>query len=167
METYVCPTNLVFKDADELTPNRQAVLTRATPDAPVDPVNIPLAPLQNQRKDSNAPIDLLPPEILARIMHEEIREDRKFVKRLETLRLVSRAWSDVIISTPILWASIDVKLSIPMVLRALERSKNAPLRIRCRGANVSGSRTTTFMATMFPYATRCEALELGGARMGL
>lgn len=98
--------------------------------------------LKEFRRERNrlAPVAKLPPELLIRIV--EIAADGAEARSLFTLsrlRIVCSSWDEVIMETPSLWAHVTYNpMDPPRAVRsALQRSRDAPLRITCKADSPS------------------------------
>lgn len=85
------------------------------------------------RRERNvlAPVHKLPPELFALILefHLDTTERQTRYLRLHALSMVCSSWKATIEDTPILWSVIQSEDSSAVVTRALQRSKNHPLKV--------------------------------------
>ncbi|KAJ7471846.1 hypothetical protein FB451DRAFT_1089946 [Mycena latifolia] len=109
-------------------------------------------------------LDILPPEIFARVL--EIAIETWGISFLPPICLVSSTCRDVVLSTPSLWGiiCIDRQSSLPLLEMQLAKAKATDLRITFFGkgwpSNSTHKQTRRFMASLTPLAYNWVRLDL-------
>ncbi|KAG9044969.1 hypothetical protein FS837_007232 [Tulasnella sp. UAMH 9824] len=130
--------------------------------------------LVGQKRNTFAPVNALPPELLVTIFKTIIdTEPFQVWCDHEALMLVCHHWNHLLNSTPSLWTKIQKNAETPdaMITRALEMSKDSPLEIdyRVTGGRGALERQQAFLSIIFPHAHRWRkaALWIQGAAQAL
>ncbi|KAG9041203.1 hypothetical protein FS837_012553 [Tulasnella sp. UAMH 9824] len=111
-----------------------------------------------RQRNTIAPINNLPPELLVTIMEIALDCERGPYEAWldqESLQHVCRYWNDLVNNTPSLWAHIRKDIGTPkaMIIRALKKSKDYPLDIRTRSYTEPRNQEA-FLGAIVPHAHR-------------
>ena len=114
---------------------------------------------------ANAPINLLPPEILSYVLElvafPMLRFPRHFRPIILGLAKVSSAWRNIIFNSPKFWNHIDFdpRADMSFVKEHVERSCQYPLDIAIRYMDAD-SQLSTLMDVIVPHVHRWRTLEI-------
>ncbi|KAG8983293.1 hypothetical protein FRB90_006152, partial [Tulasnella sp. 427] len=118
--------------------------------------------LASRQRNTFSLINTLPVDLLIDIFHHAVYSG-SFVEcdMPITLILVCHHWNQIVNDTPTLWTSIQKSSDRPLkkVLKALEKSKNAPLDISFDSWSFDPEQEE-FLLAIFPYAERWRELSL-------
>ncbi|KAG9023068.1 hypothetical protein FS837_006015 [Tulasnella sp. UAMH 9824] len=117
-----------------------------------------------RRRNTFAPINALPPELLVTIFMFTIDDDWGGTYASQaTLALVCSHWYHLVNDSPSLWTDIRNLTGTPLawVTRALEKSKGAPLNITFTSSwGMEPAAQNVFLDAIFPHAHRWKAVSL-------
>ncbi|KIO30060.1 hypothetical protein M407DRAFT_20915 [Tulasnella calospora MUT 4182] len=125
--------------------------------------------LVSRKRNTFAPINALPPELLVTIFKIALDfTHRGASSKHETLLLVCHHWNHLVNNTPSLWMKIrkTAGISNARIIHSLKKSKDSPLEITCNIVSSDMGRRTQggFLSAIFPHAHRWRkaSLSLGG-----
>ncbi|KAG8945445.1 hypothetical protein FRC04_000820 [Tulasnella sp. 424] len=115
-----------------------------------------------QERNTFAPINTLPPELLVNIFSIATRNNRITVSSDNAaLSLVCRYWNSLVSTTPSLWARVDEEtMSVAMIIRAIEKSQNAPLELVCTWWALEQAKRDAMLNELFRHTHRWREVSL-------
>ena len=119
------------------------------------------------RRNTLIPVSLLPPEILSRVFHLLVVEERPFFSsgnlKLGWIRVthVCRHWRQVAIDDLTLWAKIrDIRMNTEWISEMVARAKNAPLNIELDDVESSNLEMLFMIPQHFPHTRQLRLHNL-------
>ncbi|KAG9046291.1 hypothetical protein FS837_004688 [Tulasnella sp. UAMH 9824] len=119
--------------------------------------------LVRRKRNTFAPINVLPPELLVTIFEIVIHsESLQFWSNHQTLVLVCHHWNHLFNNTPSFWTKIQggAETSNAIITRALEMSQDSPLEIDYNVNSRILERQEAFLSLIFPHAHRWRKADL-------
>ncbi|KAG9046292.1 hypothetical protein FS837_004689 [Tulasnella sp. UAMH 9824] len=123
------------------------------------------AALVRRKRNTFAPVNALPPELLVTIFEIVIHSECvQFWSNHQALVLVCHHWNHLFSNTPSLWTKIkgSAETSNVIITRALEMSQDSPLDVDYDGTDGSRAldRQHAFLSTIFPHTHRWRKATL-------
>ncbi|KAG8878183.1 hypothetical protein FRB97_002734 [Tulasnella sp. 331] len=122
--------------------------------------------LQQRQRNALLPISRLPLELLARILFFSLQLSHSpvgYVKKLQNVAQVCTSWSELVKDTAMFWGVAASSDPTPAILRAVSKSRDAPLDVWYFGRSGAESQRASFLKTVVEHSQRWRSLCLSGA----